>query len=1696
MLSTFLRYITLILLWFISHAFLFSQNVNYEVEVLELRCNILSDGIFGGPDPTWKVWANDDTDPIWSGGQCIYRDDVTLGSFTLDTLDPSGQMPYNIRQITNSSAQNITLKFEGFEKDCAWFGATDRCTYDGCCDVPFCFLADEFLCQTNNLGSIQFRNDPQCQWNYYGWFTCGLFDVKIRVRWEFATSPPILIQPTALTSDTTLCAPLPLSLSVTSDTSAQHFQWQISTNTAINPNTPWQNIQGANSSTFLVPVISGTRNYRVLVGSSCLSNPNTNSTISESVRVTYQPYPPSNIVSSLCGSTVMPNSTHHFSVSQPPDSNAILYANYQWSGSQGLIIHTPNAASTDITFPSYGFYQIQVTYGNNCGTITSSPSCQVMVGSDHCDYVYVSPVGIDTSTAGTPNNPVKTLAYALTMATGSRNTIRMHKGVYNETDIIHLKDDLTIDGGYVATPNGWIKSSSDSSIVYIEPPLEVILADSNTTIGIYRGLVSNNVSNWGLQDLHILVKINGASGATNRNGHSVYGLHISGNSQNYLISRSHIHVGRASNGVNGLTGADGQNGNNGGHGLAGGVISGGFFNCDSDANGHGGIGGGTVGGSANLGGAGGNGGRGGYEEFSSTASGENGFDGLVGGGIIPGGNGLGNGGTRYSNCIPADGIDGAPGNDGTNGLSYTLPAQTNFNFTQDFWVPAYGLNGGDGFGGGGGQGGGGASGQGTGLIPFCVPGRGNGGGGGGSGGQGGSGGEGGGGGGASIAIYASGNTQGAILSSNISMPNTPASSGGLGNIGGNGGQGGFGGIGDTTCFIENGKGGNGGQGGQGGQGGKGQDGAEGIIIPIALGPNAQLNGSVSTIPHPTNISINYYNERGCTFSELEITKGQGLWGLPNSAYYVNNLNTNLSSFTNVSDTALIYFDSIGVYDITANNGVFETFIRITDNRTLPQINIDNNPSCFDSIITLSSNIPALDYNWIVFKGHPDSIVFTSILPSPTIQSLLPDTYTVRLQQKDICCGWSIPIFKNFTVLLPLDAGLIGFDTIICFGQSLDSLFNLVPAQGGSDSGYAYQWYISDSISTPGIGNWMPINGAQGIDLLVPTLYDTTYFVREVINSCGSLFSNIITVIVSPQLNPGLIAADTVLCAGQTPNIFMSISNASGGSGTISYQWYYSHTSNIPGTGSWSAIPLANNATYQAPALFQTSYFVREVIDSCGHAYSNIITIIVDSLPLINAGTDQHLCSMLSFVLNGQSSTGSGTWQQISGPIPSTFTPNNQALTPTVSVTQYGIYMFEWQVQNGLCVHKDTVVISASPPLSLNVNPFDTVVCIGTPLTLNVSGAQSYVWQPVTYLSDSVGSTVTATPMFAIQYTVLGTDTNGCTGTATISISVDQQPIPNAGNDTSFCQLLNFQLNGSVNTGSGSWHMLAGSGSCTFTPANTFPNPVVNCSDFGTYIFQWHVVSGSCSDSAQVTVVLSENPIITLNPSNADICEGGTITLVASGADYYLWQPPNFLSIDTGDVVIANPHNTIQYTVTATSLNGCTASAHTNINVYPYPHINFADTIYLCEMPTVILDAGLGYQNYIWSTGSQNQSIEVTQAGVYGVMVDHYGCIGGDTVLVLACIEVTAPSVFTPNGDGINDVFFVDGNFVDSFYLTIFNRWGKKVFETNDIKKSWDGTYKGEPLAEGTYYWVITYTSGSYKHSNQTVEVKGWVQLIR
>ncbi|PSK88131.1 gliding motility-associated C-terminal domain-containing protein [Taibaiella chishuiensis] len=183
-----------------------------------------------------------------------------------------------------------------------------------------------------------------------------------------------------------------------------------------------------------------------------------------------------------------------------------------------------------------------------------------------------------------------------------------------------------------------------------------------------------------------------------------------------------------------------------------------------------------------------------------------------------------------------------------------------------------------------------------------------------------------------------------------------------------------------------------------------------------------------------------------------------------------------------------------------------------------------------------------------------------------------------------------------------------------------------------------------------------------------------------------------------------------------------------------------------------------------------------------------------------------------------------------------------------------------------------------------------------------------------------------------------------------------------------------------------------------------------------------------------------------------------------------------------------------------------SSCHTRVDSFfvrekAMPVANLGQDVMLCAPGPYTLKANVAAGTQVeWSTGSRDRVLTVQDTGRYWVTVTDPPCSSSDTIhigldLYCDCVPLL-PNAFSPNNDGLNDVFgaIVNGSCPISRYsLQIYNRWGELVYSTVNHKNSWDGTTKGQPADPGTYTYQLNFESGSRKKSYSR---KGDITLLR
>jgi gliding motility-associated-like protein len=262
---------------------------------------------------------------------------------------------------------------------------------------------------------------------------------------------------------------------------------------------------------------------------------------------------------------------------------------------------------------------------------------------------------------------------------------------------------------------------------------------------------------------------------------------------------------------------------------------------------------------------------------------------------------------------------------------------------------------------------------------------------------------------------------------------------------------------------------------------------------------------------------------------------------------------------------------------------------------------------------------------------------------------------------------------------------------------------------------------------------------------------------------------------------------------------------------------------------------------------------------------------------------------------------------------------------------------------------------------------------------------------------------------------------------------------------------------------------------------------------GNYIVSL-IARHECSASGTVTANVNF-PGITLDitPVNCADDTNGSIEALVTGVNnpVITWNTdPPF----QGNALMNQPAGIIS--VNISSDDGCAVDTLVEIPYGPdaFPVADLGPDRYICTGENLILSPGT-FSNYQWQDLSTDSAYLVFIPGTYHVEVENAsGCIAADTIEVIySCPDaVWIPSAFTPGLDGLNDLFYPQSSVFETARLTVFNRWGQPVFESNAAQPGWDGTLNGEPCPEGIYFYRFRYRIPGDKAR----EKAGLVTLLR
>ncbi len=794
-----------------------------------------------------------------------------------------------------------------------------------------------------------------------------------------------------------------------------------------------------------------------------------------------------------------------------------------------------------------------------------------------------------------------------------------------------------------------------------------------------------------------------------------------------------------------------------------------------------------------------------------------------------------------------------------------------------------------------------------------------------------------------------------------------------------------------------------------------------------------MNPPGACAPITRTINIQFYPNPNATFISNNICNTYTLINTGDPAPSVQTYSfagaSPPTTFTTTNTNSSVIFPAAGTYTIyhtvvnTQSCQTTET-LQITV-PTLPTVNINvTNASCSSpgsGTVNIAGGTGPYSYTWLPAGGNSSVAV-----------GLSQGNYTVNVLDNNGCVGSGT---TSITSANSPSATASQVNSVTCNSGNNGSA--TVTVNGGVPA-YTYTWSNGNNSSNP---------TGLSAGIYTVTVSDA--------NNCQT--TTTVQILQPPALSL-TVNSTSVSCNGG--NNGSATANVSGGVGGYTYTW-------APSGGNNS---VASNLT--------AGNYTVTVNDANGCSIAGNTVITQPPAMSISIVSNSITC-------NGYSN-GSATVTVNGGTLPYsyTWTPTggNSNIANGLSAGNYSVFVSDANA----CPINTFVTINEPSPVTLITSP-NATICFGqsTNLSANAGGGISpytYSWNPSNL---SGAGPISVNPTVTTIYNVYATDVNGCTSpTKNIQIYV-LSPLTATGMYTSVCENTNGVLTVSITSpGNG--------GPYSYLWSNFATTPSITVS--GNYAIQpitytVTIDDGCTSPSAVAISTLYVNP----SPKGyftGDLLKGCVpltvnFNAVSSGgaSDSFVWDFGNGES-GSGNPATTSYTETGVYSVSLTITNqyGCVydTTASNYIEVYPYP---IADFNYSPINPTIVepvvnfINTSYGATSYTWSFGDfsspsntttiVNPSHTYSYYGTYSVTliaINQYGCESRITkpLYVDPEFHIYIPNAFTPNGDGLNDVFNVKGVGIDenNFKMYIFDRWGELIYYTTDLYKGWNGTVKG------------------------------------
>ncbi|WP_212001227.1 gliding motility-associated C-terminal domain-containing protein [Chitinophaga sp. HK235] len=673
-----------------------------------------------------------------------------------------------------------------------------------------------------------------------------------------------------------------------------------------------------------------------------------------------------------------------------------------------------------------------------------------------------------------------------------------------------------------------------------------------------------------------------------------------------------------------------------------------------------------------------------------------------------------------------------------------------------------------------------------------------------------------------------------------------------------------------------------------------------------------------------------------------------------------------------------------------------------------------------------------------------------------------------------------------------------------------------------DSGLTYNWYTTPTGGTPIF---------TGPVFVTPPLSTTTkYYVEAVGNggTCGTPSARVMATVTVVQTPPAPVVTPAVVNTCGASSVTLTIQNPQP---HVHYQWQ-DDNGNLLFTGT----------QYTFIADSTTIIYVRGIVGggcprSCGGCPGPRTAIPINitaapPAPVLSASS-LTVCPGGTVTFNVQNPIGGLTYNWFDAPSGGNLLSTGTSYTTGPLTTNTTFYVAA--SSNGGCSSARTsasviVINSVDAPQADPVT-----VCAGQTTTLSVKNripGLIYNWYTVATGGTPVftGADFMITPTGSTVYYLEAATNGGCVSASRTAVNVNVNPAPavpvvaNATLTTCLNQTVTLSVQNPDPTLTYNWYTSITGGTPVSTGAS-FTTPPITAN---TMYYVEAVNNTGCPSAtrAAVSIQLITAPAApTVTGNENGICPGHTATLTASsttpGVNFNWYTvPTGGTPVFTG-AVFTTPvlNNTTTYYVEAFSNGGCvgagprTAVTVTMLQPLPAPHVVISDltatsvTFRWDPVPgavryEVTLDGGVTFNPpSSGPTGTTHtiNNLQPNQGLNFGVRAIGASDCQTSGLGTLACRtsnpqgnNIFIPNLFSPNGDGMNDVLFVYGTAVAQLEFRVYNQWGQLVFSSKDLHQGWDGTMNGQNQPVGVYVYIVKATM----QDGSVVTKKGNVTLMR